>query len=112
MDQVETMEAGNGALAESLINTQTQDIGRISEPVKQIASGADAKVLVHLFRMADNYRASNSTNSAIEMYFMFFNEHPETIQAEMARERLLEIAVNYEQNGKSRQARGIYERLL
>jgi len=80
--------------------------------VKHDDSGADPKVLVHLLRMADNYRATNSVNSAIEMYFMLLNDHPETVQAEKSRNNLMEIAENYQNQGLTRQARALYEQLL
>lgn len=72
---------------------------------------ADPKVLESLLRMADNYRANNSPNSAIEMYFMFLKDHPESIQAVKAREHLLAIAENYMNAGLTRQARALFESL-
>lgn len=112
MIQSELLGSGNGPRAEVLTNETNPEVGRMADPLKPNSSNPDAKVLIHLFRMADNYRASNATNSAIEMYFMFLREHPETIQAEMAHERLLEIAENFEAMGHTRQARALYESLL
>ena len=62
--------------------------------------------------MADTYRKSGALHQAIEMYFEIIREHPDTHQARLAEDRLLDVARTHEQAGELRQARGIYEQLL
>ena len=62
--------------------------------------------------MADTYRKGGALHQAIEMYFELIREYPDTHQARLAVDRLLDVARSYEQTGELRQARGIYEQLL
>ncbi len=70
------------------------------------------RVLPRLLGMADTYRKSGALHQAIEMYFEIIREHPDTHQARLAEDRLLDVARTHEQAGELRQARGIYEQLL
>ncbi len=69
-------------------------------------------VLARLLRMADGYRRSGAPHQAIEMFFELVDDHGETPEGIAARERLMEVCEQYEQEGKMRQARSLYERLL
>ncbi|MEI7703338.1 MAG: hypothetical protein WCK73_01925 [Deltaproteobacteria bacterium] len=69
-------------------------------------------VLARLLRMADAYRRSGAPHQAMEMYFELVEEHGETPEGILSRERLMAICEQYEQEGKMRQARSLYERLL
>ncbi|MEI6226516.1 MAG: hypothetical protein WCS72_17355 [Deltaproteobacteria bacterium] len=69
-------------------------------------------VLARLLRMADGYRRSGQPYQAIEMYFELVDDHGETPQGIQAREHLMAVCEQYEQEGKMRQARALYERLL
>ena len=74
--------------------------------------GAKSVLLDCLMEVADRYCAENATRQAVEIYFELAENHAGTSQAQHARERLMEIAAEYERAGGRRQARGIYERLL
>lgn len=70
-------------------------------------------MLIHrLIEMADSYRASGSFRQATEIYFSIIAEHADSVEAEIAQDRLFDIGRTYERNGELRLARGIYERLL
>ncbi len=70
------------------------------------------RVLPRLLGMADSYRKGGALHQAIEMYFELIREYPDTHQARLAVDRLLDVARTHEQAGELRQARGIYEQLL
>ncbi len=69
-------------------------------------------VLARLLRMADGYRRSGQPYQAIEMYFELVDDHGETQEGLQAREHLMAVCEQYEREGKMRQARALYERLL
>ncbi len=69
-------------------------------------------ILGRLFRMAEGYHQRKETNQAIEMYFELVERNAGTQEGRMARERLMQICDDYEREGKVRQARALYERLL
>ena len=69
-------------------------------------------VLARMLRMADRYRSESHTRQAAEMYFELLERHGDAPETVRVRERLLEIAQEYENSGECHQARGIYERLL
>jgi len=69
-------------------------------------------LLSRLLRMADRYRCSGSTKQASEMYFELTERDADSLEGWQARDRLVEIAGEYEQQGLPHQARSIYERLL
>lgn len=110
MRQEELMLPENGVPAAAQVAAVGLENVRVATLAKQTDS--DAQLLGHLLKMADDYRASQSLRQAIEMYFMLVDGYAETLQARLARERLLEIAEKYEHNGKLHHARAIYERLL
>jgi hypothetical protein len=69
-------------------------------------------VLARLLRMADGYRRSGQPYQAIEMYFELVDDHGETPEGLQAREHLMAVCEQYEREGKMRQARALYERLV
>ena len=69
-------------------------------------------VLARLLRMADGYRRSGAPHQAIEMYFELVDQHGETAEGILAHARLMDVCEQYEMEGKMRQARSLYERLL
>ncbi len=69
-------------------------------------------VLARLLRMADGYRRSGAPHQAIEMYFELVDRHGDTAEGEQAHARLMDVCEQYEREGKMRQARSLYERLL
>ena len=69
-------------------------------------------MLARLLRMADAYRRSGAPHQAMEMYFELVERDGESAEGLMARERLMAICDEYEREGKLRQARSLYERLL
>jgi hypothetical protein len=69
-------------------------------------------VLAHLLKMADGYLAAHAVRQAVAIYFEVLEEYSDTQEAGRARERLLEIADDYEKAGEFHQARSIYERML
>ena len=69
-------------------------------------------LLQRLLRMADGYRANNGLRQAMEMYYMLAETHEDTPEGVQAAARLLDIAERFEREGKARQARAMYERLL
>ena len=75
-------------------------------------SGPDPRLLDHLLKMADDYRAEDALRQAMEIYFELAEAHPDTPQGEQARKWLIALAEHYEHVGAPRQARSIYERLL
>ena len=81
-------------------------------PLEPLRSPVDSTPLSRLLRMAENYRTFNALRQALEIYWEIVEQHPETPEAAQARERLLAIGAQYEREGKLRQARALYERLL
>ena len=69
-------------------------------------------ILNRLLRMADNYRTSGALWQAEEMYRTLMEDYADTLQAEQARKRLLELCEAYELDGQLHHARSLYERLL
>ena len=69
-------------------------------------------LLTRLLKIADSYLRENAFRQAIEIYFELVEKHPNTPEAEQARQRLAEIGEYYERWGEFRQARSLYERLL
>jgi tetratricopeptide (TPR) repeat protein len=69
-------------------------------------------ILSHLLQMADGYRRNGSPKQAMEMYYELVERNPKSIEGQQARERLVDIAAEYEQQGLPHQARSIYESLL
>ena len=62
--------------------------------------------------MAEGYRLSGCPNQAIEMYLELVERNGTTQEGRVAREKLMLICEEYEVQGKARQARALYERLL
>ena len=84
----------------------------ITNPPAPAPAAPPNPVLARLLRMADGYRRSGQPYQAIEMYFELVDDHGETPQGIQAREHLMAVCEQYEQEGKMRQARALYERLL
>jgi hypothetical protein len=78
----------------------------------QSASGHTSRALGVLLKIADNYRAQNSTRQAIEMYFDILAKYGHLPEVGGVRDRILAIAEEYETRGDFRQARALCERLL
>jgi len=72
----------------------------------------DSRILARLLKMADGYRAAGSLRQAETMYLDLIRTHPDTPQAQQARDRLLEACEDYERQGKLHHARWLYEQLL
>lgn len=92
------------------------DASSASGPGPSVASppAPEAAPEIHerLLRMADCYRARQEIHQAIAIYLELAEEHSETREGRLGRERLMAIALEYEQQGMLHQARGLYERLL
>ncbi|MDR3637652.1 MAG: hypothetical protein P4L84_27850 [Isosphaeraceae bacterium] len=71
-----------------------------------------SRALGRLLKMADEFLDSDSLHQASELYFELFERYDDTPEAEQAEDRLLDVALLYEQNGEQHAARSIYERLL
>jgi hypothetical protein len=69
-------------------------------------------ILSRLLLMADSYRQGGAPKQASEMYFGLAERNPDSMEGWQARDRLVEIAEEYEKQCLPRQARCIYERLL
>lgn len=64
-----------------------------------------------LLQRARSWQEEGKIFQAIAMYFRLMEYHSETDEAEMARERLLDLAQRFEVEGKVHQATHLYERL-
>ncbi len=80
--------------------------------VAEAPVASSSRILDRLVAMADAYLDEGSSYQALEMYFDLVNSYPDTPQADLASERVLEVARRHELAGELRQARSIYERLL
>ncbi len=67
--------------------------------------------LDHLLAIAHHYRSEVCLRQAMDIYWMLSEDHSETAQAQVARERLLELGEVYERDEARHQARAVYERL-
>ena len=76
------------------------------------SNSTDTLILGRLLRIADSYRRSGAPNQAIEMYLELIERNSETPEGRKAHKNLMEICEGYEREGKMRQARALYERLL
>jgi tetratricopeptide (TPR) repeat protein len=70
------------------------------------------EVLKHLFRIADSYHAANSIHQAIELYFELAEAHAQTPEGQLAKQRLIVIGEEYEEQGNLHLSREIYERVM
>ncbi len=85
---------------------------RVTPQAPPPAVEPSSPVLARLLRMADGYRRSGAPHQAMEMYFELVESHDGTAEALLAHERIMDICEQYEREGKMRQARSLYERLL
>lgn len=69
-------------------------------------------LLGHLLEMAHKYLRQGQIRQAMDIYWKFVDEYPESEQANDARATLLKLAQGYELDGKLHAARDIYEHLL
>jgi hypothetical protein len=67
--------------------------------------------LNHLLAMAHQYRDEGCLRQAMDLYWMLSEEHPETAQAQEARESLFDLGESYERDAARHMARAVYERL-
>ncbi|WP_020175985.1 hypothetical protein [Methyloferula stellata] len=67
--------------------------------------------LNHLLAMAHKYRDEGCLRQAMDLYWMLSEEHSETVQAQEARESLLDLGETYEREAERHTARAVYERL-
>lgn len=84
-------------------------------PLVVTVPGSDivsSEILVRLLRMADDYRRGDSPHQAIEVYLELAEKYGEAVEGLQARDRLMAIAAEYQEQGNSHQARSLYERLL
>jgi hypothetical protein len=65
-----------------------------------------------LLAMASHYRSNKDLRQAEDIYWMLTQDHSGTPQAAAAKDRLRELAHEYERDGCAHEARAIYERLL
>jgi hypothetical protein len=84
----------------------------VSERVANVPPPPHSRARARLLAIADGYLRSESLHQAMEMYFDLMAGYPETPEAELAEERVLEVASRHEQVGEMRMARAIYERLV
>ncbi|MEI7705195.1 MAG: hypothetical protein WCK73_11430 [Deltaproteobacteria bacterium] len=84
----------------------------LTSPVAPPPPDPSGPVRARLLRMADGYRRAGSPNQAIEMYFELAERDGETPEGQKARDGLMALCEEYERDGKLRQARALYERLL
>jgi hypothetical protein len=73
---------------------------------------APTALLVKLLEMADGYAKTGAKHLALDLYFAIIDRYSEAPEADRARQRLMEIAQQYERAGETHQARSLYERLL
>ena len=84
-----------------------------NSPTTPAGLGCDPEdLLQRLLVMAREYRAEGDIQSAMDLYWLLAEEHPESPQATAAKEALLMMAEGYERRRAPFMARSIYERLL
>jgi hypothetical protein len=62
--------------------------------------------------MADGYAKAGAEHQAQELYLAIIDRNGETPEADLAQQRLMEVAQRHEKAGETHQARALYERLL
>ncbi len=70
------------------------------------------EILKHLFRIADSYHAANSIHQAIKLYIELAEVHAQTSEGQLAKQRLMAIGKEYEEQGNLHLSRDIYERVM
>ena len=81
------------------------------DPVKPNPTVAYA-LLGRLLEMAQRYRVEGSARQATELFWTLAEDHPDTPQAETAKQELMAMAEDYGRRNNQHMARSIYERLL
>ena len=94
------------------IDRPERAVAASDEATAQNETHSPTLLLTKLLQMADRYRAENSLRQAMSIYFELAEDHAGAPEAYDALERLLEIAMQYENGGEMHQARSLYERLL
>jgi len=69
-------------------------------------------MLAYLLAMAQQYRKEGNCRQATELFWTLAEEHPQTLEADVAKAELLQLAEGYGRAGAQRMARSMYERLL
>lgn len=82
------------------------------QPAHDFPPTPRSRVLPRLLAMADSYLRADSLRQALEMYFDLRDSHPGTPEADLAEERILEVARRHEDAGELHNARAIYEQLV
>ena len=83
----------------------------VAEVVKPKPTGASA-LLGRLLAMAQRYRVEGSSRQATELFWTLAEDHPDTPQAEAAKQALMSMAEDCGRLNSHHMARSIYERLL
>lgn len=64
-----------------------------------------------MLRMATTWQSHGQINQASDAYFRLLKNHPETIEAEESRERLLQLAARHERSGQFHLAMDLYDKI-
>jgi hypothetical protein len=84
----------------------------MAQPAHEVPPAPRSRVLPRLLAMADMYLRADSLRQALEMYFDLIRSHPDTPEAILAEERVLEVARRHEEAGELHSARAIYDQLV
>ncbi len=82
-----------------------------ADVVKRNPAGASL-LLDRLLAMAHRYRVEGSARQATELFWTLAEDHPDTPQAEAAKQALMSMAEDCGRLNSHHMARSIYERLL
>ncbi len=82
-----------------------------NESCPLVAATAKAEALGLMFRMASAYQRTGGIHQAIGLYDEIMVEFPDSLEAQEARRRLLDIAREHEEQGKWRSALCLYRKV-
>lgn len=94
----------NETIMEETIVTDTQ--------VSTISANIDFDVLDHLLSLAQHHQSEGDLRQATEICLELVKDHPDTLQAVVAKAMLLDFANIFEKSDEMHMARAIYEHLL
>ena len=83
----------------------------VADPVKPYPASTGL-LLGRLLAMAQRYRVEGSARQATELFWTLAEDHPDTPQAEAAKQALMSMAEDCGRLNSHHMARSIYERLL
>ena len=92
--------------------TEEQETKSVNEQGEEYNPEYEPEILERLLKMADGYSAANSPHQATEIYMELAEMHADTPEARLAKQRLIAIGVEYEEQGNLHLARYIYERIM